>query len=477
MLKGFQSAVNLRKWDLGLRPTLLAVSGGVDSVVMARLFALAGFPFVMAHMNFGLRGRESADDAQFVADLAKELGVECIVEKGDVKGYRKRNGVSVQMAARDLRYEFFRRLMQERGLERLATAHHADDNLEHFFVYLYRGNMDVAWRGIWAEQGDVIRPMLGYRKEALILMAQEQGWVWREDRTNQGIDYLRNKVRHAVMSSLDEFVGEFYEISQQVQILDTEGKALAEAVWMDECGEGWISQGYLGRCCGVRTPVESLDGDSAVENLAAPVRLGIGAGNRNPFYRHLQQHLMGLGFSKSQVDQALASKQVGSRFTSDGYILWIGRMGWSVLSKEVVSPSAIAIEWGKGDWTWGDLRLVIERVAVAELVLLTSRKAKNTVDVVDNVHVDSYYFADALAGKSVVIRSWVNGDVIVGFGGGSQKLSDVFVNQKIEPWAKDYVAVMTCSEGILCAVDVKRSNLFRVEETDGYCWRLRWLHK
>ena len=450
MLKGFQSAVNLRKWDLGLRPTLLAVSGGVDSVVMARLFALAGFPFVMAHMNFGLRGRESADDAQFVADLAKELGVECIVEKGDVKGYRKRNGVSVQMAARDLRYEFFRRLMQERGLERLATAHHADDNLEHFFVYLYRGNMDVAWRGIWAEQGDVIRPMLGYRKEALILMAQEQGWVWREDRTNQGIDYLRNKVRHAVMSSLDEFVAEFYEISQQVQILDTEGKALAEAVWLDECGEGWISQGYLGRC---------------------------GGENRNPFYRHLQQHLMGLGFSKSQVDQALTSRQVGSRFTSEGYILWIGRMGWSVLSKEVVSPSAIAIEWGEGEWTWGDLRLVIERVAVGELVFLTSRKAKNTGDVVDNAHVDSYYFADALAGKSVVIRSWVNGDVIVGFGGGSQKLSDVFVNQKIEPWAKDYVAVMTCSEGILCAVDVKRSNLFRVEETDGYCWRLRWLHK
>ena len=450
MLKGFQSAVNLRKWDLGLRPTLLAVSGGVDSVVMARLFALAGFPFVMAHMNFGLRGRESAEDAQFVADLAMELGVECIVEKGDVKGYRKRNGVSVQMAARDLRYEFFRCVMQERGIERLATAHQADDNLEHFFVYLYRGNMDVAWRGIWAEQGDVIRPMLGYRKEALILMAQEQSWTWREDGTNQGIDYLRNKVRHALMPGLDEFVGEFYAISQQVQALDTEGKALAEAVWMEECGEGWISQGYLGRC---------------------------GGENRNPFYRHLQQHLMGLGFSKSQLDQALSSKQVGSHFTSEGYILWIGRMGWSVLSEEVVSPSAIAIEWGEGEWTWGDLRLVIERVAVAELVLLTSRKAKNTGDLVDNTHEDSYYFADAMAGKSVVIRSWVNGDVIVGFGGGSQKLSDVFVNQKIEPWAKDYVAVMTCSEGILCAVEVKRSNLYRVEETDGYCWRLRWLHK
>lgn len=145
MLKGFQSAVNLRKWDLERRPTLLAVSGGVDSVVMAQLFAMAGFPFVMAHMNFGLRGRESEEATQFVADLAKKLGVDCVVEKGDVKGYCKRNGVSVQMAARDLRYNFFRRVMQEKGLTRMATAHHADDNLEHFFVYLYRGTW--MWHG------------------------------------------------------------------------------------------------------------------------------------------------------------------------------------------------------------------------------------------------------------------------------------------------------------------------------------------
>ncbi|NBV37696.1 MAG: tRNA lysidine(34) synthetase TilS [Bacteroidetes bacterium] len=432
MLKGFQTAVNLRKWDLERCPTLLAVSGGVDSVVMARLFALSGFPFVIAHMNFGLRGRESAEDADFVQLLANELGVDCVIEKGDVKDYRKRNGVSVQMAARDLRYEFFRRVMKERGIERLATAHHADDNLEHFFVYLYRGNMDVAWRGIWAEQGDVIRPMLGYRKEALVALAQEQGWGWREDRSNQGIDYLRNKIRHGLMSTLDNFVDEFYQISQQVQSLDMEGKLLAEAVWLEECSEGWISSVFIGRCSG--------------------------SGNRNPFYRHLQQHLMGLGFSGSQVDQALGSKQVGNRFESLGYVLWVGRMGWSVMSKLLASPSAIAFEWGAGEWQWGDLRLVIERVSVGEF------------------EADSLYFGEELAGRSVVVRSWVNGDSIVGFGGVTQKLSDVFVNQKIEPWAKEYVALMTCSEGVLCAVDVKRSNLFRVGDLDTHCWRLRWFH-
>jgi tRNA(Ile)-lysidine synthetase-like protein len=172
----------------------------------------------------------------------------------------------------------------------------------------------------------------------------------------------------------------------------------------------------------------------------------------------LQQHLMGLGFSGSQVDQALGSKQVGNRFESLGYVLWVGRMGWSVMSKLLASPSAIAFEWGAGEWQWGDLRLVIERVSVGEF------------------EADSLYFGEELAGRSVVVRSWVNGDSIVGFGGVTQKLSDVFVNQKIEPWAKEYVALMTCSEGVLCAVDVKRSNLFRVGDLDTHCWRLRWFH-
>jgi tRNA(Ile)-lysidine synthase len=105
VLKAFQTAVNLRKWDLERRPTLLAVSGGVDSVALARLFALSGFPFAMAHVNFGLRGEESEMDEAFVRALGDELGVPVFVERVDVIQYRKQQGVSVQMAARALRYD------------------------------------------------------------------------------------------------------------------------------------------------------------------------------------------------------------------------------------------------------------------------------------------------------------------------------------------------------------------------------------
>jgi tRNA(Ile)-lysidine synthase len=249
VLKAFETSVNLQNWDLGRRPTLLAVSGGVDSVAMARLFAMKGYPFAMAHVNFGLRGKESEGDELFVRGLAKELGVEVFVERVDVGGYRRANGISVQMAARELRYSFFRRVMRERGFERLATGHHANDNLEHFFVYLYRGNTAVAWRGIWQEQGDVVRPLLGFLKSELEEFLVAGGWLWREDRSNGGVGYLRNKVRHFVMPGLDDFAKEFYGLSVRKQQTLRGWQAQQAGLWGEHCEERdgglWVPSVYL----------------------------------------------------------------------------------------------------------------------------------------------------------------------------------------------------------------------------------------
>ena len=191
----------------------------MDSVALARLFALSGFPFAMAHVNFGLRGEESEMDEAFVRALGDELGVPVFVERVDVIQYRKQQGVSVQMAARALRYAFFHQLMREHGFGKLATAHHANDNLEHFFVYLYRGNTAVAWRGIWAEQGYVIRPLLGFLKRNLSDFLLLNGFGWREDRSNAGTGYLRNKVRHFLLQDMDDFALDFYGLSQRQQTL------------------------------------------------------------------------------------------------------------------------------------------------------------------------------------------------------------------------------------------------------------------
>lgn len=431
MLKAFQTAVNLRKWDLGRRPTLLAVSGGVDSVALARLFALSGFDFAMAHVNFGLRGVESEADEAFVRALGAELGVSVFVERVDVAQYRKQNGVSVQMAARALRYDFFHRLMRERGFGRLATAHHANDNLEHFFVYLYRGNTAVAWRGIWAEQGEVIRPLLGFLKRDLADFLLVNGWGWREDRSNASTGYLRNKVRHFLLPGMDDFALEFFALSQQQQALRGGEVRWESLVWASHCKElrgGWF--------------VPSLYRQTVTESM-------------------LMDRMMGMGFSRAVVAQALAVKQSGKWFDGLLWRLWVGRHGWMLTPKEWVSPSALVMRWEDGAvMVWGGYRISLRWVALNGAGLEAGEGV--------------YWFGEGVELRSWVLRGWVNGDELTAFGGVQKKLSDWFVDEKIESFVKPFVPLVVGASGVLCAVGVRRSNGFPVAEGATHAWALSW---
>ena len=436
MLKAFETSVNLRNWDLGRRPTLLAVSGGVDSVAMARLFAMKGYPFAMAHVNFGLRGKESEGDEQFVRGLAKELGVEVFVERVDVGGYRRANGISVQMAARELRYSFFRRVMRERGFERLATGHHANDNLEHFFVYLYRGNTAVAWRGIWQEQGDVVRPLLGFLKSELEEFLVAGGWLWREDRSNGGVGYLRNKVRHFVMPGLDDFAKEFYGLSLRKQQTLRGWQAQQAGLWGEHCEERdgglWVPSVYL-----------ALADEG-----------------------YWMDRLMGMGFSLSQLKQARENHRAGAKYEGVDRTLWVGRGGWMVRGKVLESAVAHTLEWIDGGvMHWGGYRIETKKVALNGEGLLNGKLLESP---------DAYYFGLGIENKAWVVRGWVNGDRMEMFGGGAKKLSDVFVNEKVESFVKPFVPLVVGSMGVLCALGLKRSAGYPVLEGDSICWELRW---
>jgi tRNA(Ile)-lysidine synthase len=396
---------------------------------MARLFALSGFDFAMAHVNFGLRGMDSEADEAFVRSLGDELGVEVFVERVDVAQYRKQNGVSVQMAARSLRYDFFHRLMKERGFGKLATAHHANDNLEHFFVYLYRGNTAVAWRGIWAEQGEVIRPLLGFLKADLADFLLVNGWGWREDRSNAGTGYLRNKVRHFLMPGMDEFAREFYGLSQQQQVFFGGEQAREAEAWASHSKEvrgGWF----------VPSVYRTVAGEAGV-----------------------MDRLMGMGFSRSMVTQALAVKQVGKWFDGSLWRLWVGRQGWMISPKEWMSPSAVVMVWEDGAVVeWGGYRIGLRKVTAEEKM--------------DGV--DTYYFGLGVSARSWVLRGWVNGDEMTGFGGVHKKVSDWFVDEKIESFAKPFVPLLVGAEGVLCAMGVRRSSLHPVVLGDAGFWALSW---
>tara|TARA_R110001583_G_scaffold70281_3_gene198932 strand:- start:881 stop:2185 length:1305 start_codon:yes stop_codon:yes gene_type:complete len=183
---------------------LLACSGGLDSVVLAHLCAQNELDFALAHCNFKLRGEESDKDEQFVKELAKELNKTLWVEHFNTKAYVNDHKVSVQMAARELRYTWFKDLLAEHGLKTLVTAHHADDNLETFLINLSRGTGINGLSGIPAKTDMISRPLLPYSRAELAAYADQEKIQWREDQSNADKKYLRNKIRHDIIPLLKE---------------------------------------------------------------------------------------------------------------------------------------------------------------------------------------------------------------------------------------------------------------------------------
>jgi tRNA(Ile)-lysidine synthase len=186
---------------------LLAVSGGLDSVVLCELSHRAGFRFVIAHCNFQLRGGESDRDEAFVRQLAHRYGRELLVERFDAQAFAAARHLSVQVAARELRYGWFRQVVEGWGGERegsggkgvIATAHQLDDNIETMVMNFFRGTGLTGLRGMLPRQGQIVRPLLFARRAELHRFAEEAKLTWVEDSSNESDKYTRNFFRHQIL--------------------------------------------------------------------------------------------------------------------------------------------------------------------------------------------------------------------------------------------------------------------------------------
>lgn len=191
---------------------VVAVSGGVDSMVLLHvLHALAsghGLKLVVAHFNHRLRGRSSDADERFVRATAKRKGVRIVCRRGDVRGVAERTGVSIEMAARRLRHEFLVRTARLVGAKTLALGHHADDQVEWFFVKLLRGSGGAPMRWSGTSPADskfvLVRPLLGRTREEIGTFAKAEGIRYREDASNASAEFLRNRVRHELIPLLEK---------------------------------------------------------------------------------------------------------------------------------------------------------------------------------------------------------------------------------------------------------------------------------
>lgn len=183
---------------------LIAISGGIDSVVLAHLCSQLNLNFSLCHCNFNLRGQESDDDEAFVTSLAKTLKTPVYTTSFETEKYATKNKVSIQVAARDLRYTWFYKLLDANQYDYVLTAHNTNDNLETFIINLTRGSGLEGFTGIPPVNQKSVRPLLAFSRDDITLFAIKNGIVWREDRSNASIKYVRNKVRHKVIPILKE---------------------------------------------------------------------------------------------------------------------------------------------------------------------------------------------------------------------------------------------------------------------------------
>jgi tRNA(Ile)-lysidine synthase len=209
VLKQFQKHLDKNFPFLKKSNILIASSGGIDSTVLAHLFHLSELNCSLAHCNFSLRAKESDLDETFVKNLGSFLNFSVFTTTLNTKKYASEKGISIQMAARELRYDWFEKTAKKHQLSHILTGHHKDDVLETVLINFTRGTGLDGLTGIPEINGKVVRPLLPFSREEIQKYAEKNKIIWREDESNSSTKYFRNKIRHEIVPILKELNSNF----------------------------------------------------------------------------------------------------------------------------------------------------------------------------------------------------------------------------------------------------------------------------
>lgn len=406
---------------------LVALSGGVDSMVLAELFRRGGYDIAFAHCNFHLRGKESDGDEHFVREYAERVGVKLFVRQFDTLDFVENNKVSVEMAARELRYAWFNDLINANE-QLLALAHHADDQIETFFINLLRGSGIKGLKAMQPRNGMYIRPLLWASREEIKKFAIENGIQWREDSTNNDTVYLRNKIRHELMPVFDSIKPEARE-----KILESVNHLASENQLYRELLKEKISQ------------IETVDG--VLHSIPKRHFERSEAESRNPLgLQLLFEWIRDFGFSFSQCESILASldSEPGKEFYSANYQL--------VIEKETIEIFPIDSVQTRHNLSQ---RVTIQPVRTRHALSLL---------ITDNPNIAQLDY-DKLK-LPLQTRSWQQGDRFHPLGmRGTKLVSDFFNDNDFTTFQKKNTLILTDNEGeIVWIVGYRIDDRFKITE-------------
>jgi tRNA(Ile)-lysidine synthase len=417
---------------------LVAVSGGVDSMTLLDLLISSGFDVGIAHVNFGLRGKESDLEEKFVQQYAMDNGLDFYCEAAETLELSKEEGLSIQMAARKLRYDFFERIANNFHYNFIATAHHADDNFENLFIYLIRNNIQAGFRGISPLSGNIVRPLLQFTRNEIVDYANANKLQWCEDSSNKKDNYLRNKIRHHIVPGIKEFYPEvmkdFMELSNDYR------EYLNKNHTQFEC----IIQKYLRV---LNTGQVLLNNEIATETN---------------FEQILKYFFRKYGFGNQEAIKLIYSKRNGTIHSSDKAKVLITRAGWLISLAEFESDfEAILIE---------------KNALPLDIILGYYRiNLSNQQSELDWSDENSWYFDGDNIKYPIEIRPKRNGDRMTLFGmHGSKKISDLLIDAKIEVVDKSKLPLICDTTGILGILPLRRSAKYPINKQTKNILKITW---
>jgi tRNA(Ile)-lysidine synthase len=424
MLQKFNQHINENFSFLKEKKLLVACSGGVDSVVLAHLCKATKLHIAMAHCNFGLRGKESDGDADFVNNWASNMGTHCFVKQFDVESHMKNHGGSVQMAARELRYQWFAELLETNGFDYVLTAHHADDNLETFLINLSRGTGISGLTGIPERNDKIMRPLLPFSQDEIREYAQSAGLAWREDSSNASSKYLRNKIRHQIVPVFKELHPTFLQNFRSTQ------KHLGQT-------NDLISH-----------HIKSLK-SQLFKSEDEIIRISISELKQlKPLEAYLYYLFQEYGFSEWEDVQGLLSAMSGKQVVSKTHILLKDRDCLLLTPKENRVNESYPVYL---DGTPCELPISLKIESVEKL----EKAGKNVV-----------YLDKEKLNPPLLLRYWEKGDYFYPFGmQGKKKLSKFFKDEKMDVVSKEKQWLLCSADDIVWVVGKRADERFKVEES------------
>ncbi|HRX94243.1 MAG TPA: tRNA lysidine(34) synthetase TilS [Chitinophagaceae bacterium] len=410
---------------------LLAVSGGVDSVVLCELCQQAGYQFSIVHCNFKLRGEESDRDEKFVKELGEKYGVEVKVKRFDTEQYANEKRLSIQEAARNLRYQWFEELINQptdQPINHLLTAHHADDNIETLLMHFFRGTGLHGLTGIPMKNDFIRRPLLSFSKEELLAFAKEHQLEYVEDSSNESSKYTRNFFRNELLPAISKV---YPQVKQNLQ------DNIDRFTEIEKLYQLTTSQ-LLSKLC-----------RSKENEIHVPVKQLMGYNNRALIYALISKY----GFSEKQVDEIekLSQSDTGKYITSpDDQYRIIKHRHWFIISRTNTQLSQniiIEVNDKKIDFEEGTLKF--------ETTLNQQPQTSSQVACLDKKNIQ----------YPLLLRKWKTGDYFYPLGmRKKKKLARFFIDNKLSKTEKENAWVLEADKRIIRVIGQRIDDRFKLTD-------------